>query len=412
MKVLSTNPGHIEVSAFYRDRYTGMKQGLKSVLAHRKCRPESRHSAVSRYDMQSSVLYLLQSRHSGGDMPEAHYVNPLGLKGSPQPFVCQNMNLYGFILEGDIAQLGALCDHWFNTPAGGQVRYVPLSRYVMLSFANLQRLYSQNPPFKDTFWMPEQEVSFWVLVAAVHRESSVWVADRLAWFNPYMFVDNPVAMIAGREVYGIPKQFGWFRMPVSGPPEDADFSLEAIGVTQFSADAEARRMPLLEVTHRGTMEGAQADKWESIEAAFEAIRLLTIGTEEIVLPGPDLVVNLIEGLIHREVQMVMLKQFPDIANGEYTAYQAIVEAPVTVTHYRGGQPIPAQYDLQLHPAASYPFATDLGLKLVDGRMQPKLAFWLNYDFELGTGREVWRADAPPPTPSGCLPAFLRFITGR
>ena len=144
------------------------------------------------------------------DITQPKYVNYGAMVNTNVPFLCKGTRLFGFMVEGDLDKLKALCSKVLSDPAQGAVEYVPLTHYVLLAYADVSEVSSAEPPLNKVGSVNERQVATWVLTAAVKREAGVLVAQRLAWFVPYIIVDNPASLTGGREVYGYPKSFGWF----------------------------------------------------------------------------------------------------------------------------------------------------------------------------------------------------------
>ena len=122
------------------------------------------------------------------------------------PFVSDDVEYYGFILDADKIQLQELCDRYLNAAIGSARRFVPAGGFVLLACCNLPSLRSIAPPHSNFGRFVEREVAFWVLVIDK-------VKQRLFWFIPYIFVDNTFAMAMGRELYGFPKSMGTIGIP-------------------------------------------------------------------------------------------------------------------------------------------------------------------------------------------------------
>jgi len=147
------------------------------------------------------------------------------------PFVSDDVEYYGFILDADKIQLQELCDRYLNAAIGSARRFVPAGGFVLLACCNLPSLRSIAPPHSNFGRFVEREVAFWVLVIDK-------VKQRLFWFIPYIFVDNTYAMAMGRELYGFPKSMGTIGIPPS-PEEAADFWLETLVLKKHSSLSKA-----------------------------------------------------------------------------------------------------------------------------------------------------------------------------
>ena len=87
--------------------------------------------------------------------------------------------------------------------------------------------------------------------------------------------------------------------------------------------------------------------------------------------------------------VVFLKQFRDAARPDEAVHQSIVEALTPLEAFRGGQIFGDDYEITLPDYASQPIRIDLGL--APGPLKPKLSFLMKYDFKVGLGKEVWKA---------------------
>ncbi|MBN1487330.1 MAG: hypothetical protein JW981_06770, partial [Anaerolineae bacterium] len=53
------------------------------------------------------------------------------------PYLQSSVTIAGFMLPAKLAPLRDLCDHYLNTPALGNLSYVPLAPVVLLLFADM-----------------------------------------------------------------------------------------------------------------------------------------------------------------------------------------------------------------------------------------------------------------------------------
>lgn len=75
--------------------------------------------------------------------------------------------------------------------------------------------------------------------------------ERSFWFHPYMFVNNSYAMVLGREVYGFPKAFAWFKIP-DDPTTATSLSMETLALPRFGPDSQGVMTELVRATKIGT----------------------------------------------------------------------------------------------------------------------------------------------------------------
>jgi uncharacterized protein with NAD-binding domain and iron-sulfur cluster len=312
-------------------------------------------------------------------LPSARFVERSGMQCHLQPFACDDIALYGFFIEGSIDHLQALVDCSINEPAGGGVDYRVVSDRVLVTFAYVARGTSTLEPDKSMGYIPETSCTLWLVTAAYERGE----ARRIALFVPYIVVDNPWSMAAGREVYGFPKELGTFEMPKT-VAEATRFSVRTTVLPTFGPEVEASQQPLLEI------ERSQSH----VPKLERAIHLVEDGIGTLLRTwglgiGNDLLSSLLDDAVNKEVPAVFLKQFRDAADGRRACYQAIIETKVKVTGLEQAGFLDGGYRCRVHDYASHPVKSDLGL--ADSTVPTTLPFHLKFSFEAGTGREVWRS---------------------
>lgn len=299
------------------------------------------------------------------------------------PYSQRDAQLAALLLPADVGALQTLCDTYFNTPADGAVEYVPFGPYVMLVYADM-RIQSLDARDCELGGFRETEVGFWVPVRARRRVAGVGVVDHLAWFLPYIFVDNAYAIATGREVYGFSKTFGRFsRVEQIQKPE---FSLDVWGSETGEADETGQLYPLLTVQALAKVVADASGVWSSWDAARSALIHWLFAAWS---PPTGDAASWLHQL--ERMPLVFLKQFRDAAEADKACYQAIIEAPIALKTFYGGGMVPGEYAVRLHSLASHPLAEVLGLQTdARGVARTLSTFWLHLDFELALGTEVWR----------------------
>ncbi|MBN1887839.1 MAG: hypothetical protein JW850_07600 [Thermoflexales bacterium] len=304
------------------------------------------------------------------------------------PYLQRQANIAALVLDADGGTLSQLCERCLNAPAGGQVHYTPLAPYVLLLFADMI-VSSLDERDRELGWMREAELSFWLPTLAHRRLAGVWMPDHIAWFLPYLFVDNPYAIATGREVYGFPKTFGCFEKPAR--MDRPELSLDVWGFERFGPAAEGKLQRLLEIRQAGET-GAEEEQvglgsWDELRARLE--KVLGAGAETLTpTPPPD--------LSGPDVPLVFLKQFRAAADTRRACYQAIVEARARVQAFRKGGVLKEAYQVNFSHLESLPLPQALGLAGDDGQaggpsVPARTALWIELDFSLGEGVELWRA---------------------
>ena len=290
--------------------------------------------------------------------------------------------MYGFFIRGDMARLQATVDGTLTAVAGAKMSFKVLSPFVLLTFTRVRHAHSDWPADRAKGWGEEIDIVTWVMVGQVNRGESR-VSD--VFFYPcHIWVDDCMALINGRELYGYPKYQCEYTMPAGDEPPTR-FTLAAKGFQPFSPDTPLAMHPLLEVDavdpgrqHRllGSLEDLIEQSIQLMEANLPAVL-------ELDKAGWEQVVKMLRGM---EVEQIFLKQFPDAA-GRKAVYQALVAAPAKVTAVRHVKLLGDEYRCLLHRFDSFPLDQTLGLAI--GEQQAILPFHLSLDFEVPAGRELY-----------------------
>jgi hypothetical protein len=319
--------------------------------------------------------------------PLPPYVDPGGLQVLCQPGLSLGVRFYTFLLDADQKALQAVCDRFLNGPTGGAVRFRPVLPRVLLAFAAIERLKSMVPPYRDWGWIPESDAVLCIPVVETDDQSPI--PERLAWFVPYIVVDSAWACIAGREIYGFPKEVGTFRIP-KDHADQALWSVDTMVFEQFSPQTQGSNRRLIEVRRvdRPTVDGPSG-VIQDLEEAFRDILDVLDGGSGLNLKDLKLDWQIVDDLRHLRVPFLFLKQFRDVANGQLACYQAVIEAPMLQRNVKIHGPLPGRYQVAFGRYASHPIITDLGL--AGAGVEPVATLYTEYDFVMAPGREVWKA---------------------
>lgn len=324
------------------------------------------------------------------------YVEFGGRATAPSPFACAGGELQGLLLQGDHARIAALVETMFNVPAGRGVQYRALGSNVMLLIGNFKRVTSLTQPFDRWGAVHETQASFWIPVLAGRELGDVFIAERLLLAVPYVFVDNPMSYLGGRETFGYAKTMARFD-PVDG--RGNHIRLQAFG-GNFGRNEGADWRDFLEV--RAGPPRPSATPPQRSSGPLPLVRHL-VGDmpelaegAEVVLGEIQLTAGLVADLLAGRVGQVFLKQFRDATDGTRACYQAVVEAPVQIRRVESALSL-RDWEIDVHPLDSHPIDVELGV----ADQQARLAFDIEIDFELENGYEVGgRMVVPgaPPTP--------------
>jgi hypothetical protein len=313
------------------------------------------------------------------DKPLPEYAdNGTGFPVFRGPYLQKDARLAAFIFHADTERLTALCDQTLNISSSFAYKYVPISSSLMLIFADML-VSSRDARDAQVGLIPETEVSFWVLTVAMKKTRGGYLPHHLAWYLPYLLVDESQAIATGREVYGFNKLAAQFHAPEN--IQRPEFSAEVLGFKEFGADKIAQREPLLALSAPSAVDSARSSDLNAIKNKMveELFRNMRTGLG-------DGLIEFAARFINQHVPLVFLKQFRDAQNTHKACYQRLVEAPLKVeTFYEGGL-FPEAYTLHIADVASHPLAQSLGLNEADSKST--LGAWMRVDFVLENGVEV------------------------
>jgi hypothetical protein len=337
------------------------------------------------------------------------------------PYSAQQADLYGFVLQADQAAIDALLRRDLNHPSGGAVDYRCAHPNVVITFGRIDKEASLDPVDELRGFLAENEVSIWCLVADMNSPG------RLLWYLPYIFTNSEQTIATGREIYGYPKQLGYFPRdyPDGLATPGATTSVSALAIHPFSKTTKATPREMISVSRKAggapvAGPSSMADELGiffphplSVNPAPFASRppRASAAIRHASAPPPALasaparwikgVLGALDGraltgdssdLIADMVanpMLVFLKQFRDISCATKACYQAVIEAPLRFDPENGSYEAldPALFEVTVHSWDSDPIAAELGIATTEVQR----AFHARFSFEILLGTEVWRA---------------------
>jgi hypothetical protein len=290
-------------------------------------------------------------------------------------------------VKGAGASIDALCDRVLNVPAGGAVHYSPIGEHVLILTGSFAHVASEAPGFSSRGSVRETQMSLWVPTIATDPQTEQSVS--LCMFVPYIFVDNPMSLLGGREDFGYAKAMGQFEPPAA---LGATVTLSAFG-GDFAPENQAAWHPLIEL--QGPSSGASDTPGESGGAWQSGPELVELISGAAAGGDPragelEPIGGLVQALFDGRVQQVFLKQFRDAGSADDTCYQAVVEAPAQISNVRWC-PSVTEWTVTIHPLDSQPIAKELGIS----DQTTRLTYQLDFDMTVGTGTVI--GPAPPHT---------------
>lgn len=292
--------------------------------------------------------------------------------------------LWGFVLPASLHRLEQLCQRHLNRDPGGHIGYLPLAPLVLLTFAATDLPIGKRAPVRRLRRSVECEAALWV---AVRRRGAI----APLMFAPYVFTNDPLEAVEGRELYGLPKEIAFLRQ-TDWPRR---FAVQGYVIDRMHPKAVGHWGDILSVRQLEAGHSS-ARRWPDIGSATRDLHAVL--RERSSLP----ISSILDNFWPPHGMLVQLKQFPDCADSRYSCYSAIVEAQSRVTHVADGGLLDGEYELSIADVASHPLTEDLGLQ--DGS-RALLAYEMHCNVELVGAREVLRA-AVPPLPSLSWPSSV------
>lgn len=298
------------------------------------------------------------------------------------PLKLGQANLYGFFAKGELAKLQYSVDSTLNRTAAGRMHFKVLSPYVMLTFTRASHANSEYPVDKAKGWIKEVDIVTWIMVGQMDMHHGEEKLSHLYWYPFHIFVDDCMALINGRELFGYPKYQCLYEIPELGQ-DPTRLSVSANGFKVFSESTESAMNPLLEIY--ATNPGKPHRPLHTfVEFMAEAVQVFQSMPDFFNLDAAG-IADLVSLLLEPRGDQIFLKQFPDSA-GIKAVYQAIVAAPAMIDSIHSIQLLGYDYECLLHEFASFPLNETLGLQL--GKQPVLLPFNIHFDFTVTPGEEL------------------------
>jgi hypothetical protein len=315
-----------------------------------------------------------------------------------QPHSAIGMRMYCFVVDVDTARVDKKAQREFNAPTGNLERFASATPAALLNFVTISCITPAEPPDSWLGYLPEHECSLWVPVVDLKRR-------QLLWSVPYMFVDSGPAMSGGREIFGFPKQYGWLDVPRTDNAPDT-LTLETVALEHTGPDEQAEKRLLVKVTRPGGAEAVPLTSTANIGPLIEKLlereafaelkqlghaslihKLVELRDPALLQSAPATALLFLGQILEMKLPMVLLKQFRDIADPQSACYAGVVRVTNEISHFRGGGLLPDDYSIDIADLAGEPMRREFDLAA--NPIKPSAAFWLEFDFVVGTGTVLW-----------------------
>lgn len=355
--------------------------------------------------------------------------------GMVPPFNFPGVTMRVFPLKADMYVLRAFCDKYLNVAPPEVAEFEPFAPFVYMIVLHYGKM---SVEAANLGWISQHEVTFsvpllWHRRRANGRETVDW-----AYVTPFIFVDNPLSLTTGREVYGWPKVLSHFQSDIDRwmrSPTNAQtlMSMSTLVVDQIGGveseqvlleieDTLIPNTPLAPPAYKPLFRALTAAPRALLSSLSLASDLMSIWTAPPLLGySPNdrrlLMQSLAQGFQSTlplrgspYYNIVTQKQFRDVQFPQTLCYQALVMSRMTLRRYnRGGLLGDFSYfqgdnsgglRILVHRYATQTIVDILGLEVdqqmaVAGRavdiLMPIYPFWLDLDVEYGRGSTLcWR----------------------
>ena len=311
------------------------------------------------------------------------FVEHPGVANYPGPITLNNTRMWAFLLKADRAKMTAWCQSIFDVPSGGAVRVLPLSSYMMMSMVGIGAGRFVDAP--EMGWSAERELTFWIPAVRVDEQGGKSVAIALDLAMPYLVLDNPVAIAAGREIFGYFKQSGQIALP-GDPGHDQSLTVDLFATKRFGVNSEEKYQRLLTLTPTLAQPSPLDKAAQSFSGGAKALWQFLAAEDRDWQMSLGLTEDFLGDMLKEQVPQLFLKQFRDVADGTRACYQAITEAKGQVTRFDSA-PHLTEYAMDLAALDSSPVAADFGI----APQQTVLGAVFEYDMTILPGQVLWQA---------------------
>jgi len=281
-----------------------------------------------------------------------------------------NADMYGFFIKGETATIQTYLDETLNSVPDDTCSYECLSPYVMLTFTDIENIYSMAPGFADQGSFQETDVIIWLPVAKMVKGK----VDHVFWYPAFICVNNIYALINGINIWGFNKYLCDYTMPdIGGDPDNFSISVDAM--QPFSAETKMANHLLIDV--KKVSDGSGNKITEFVELVKEAFSLLS-ADKSFFNTDINALKQLLDGLKNPQIDQILFKQFPD-GEGEKAVYQGVMHSPSIIKKIHNAQLYGHEYDVTLHQVDS--FRLDLAFGIPLGTQRALLPFNVLMDFD-------------------------------
>src|SRR5215469_6636466 len=345
-------------------------------------------------------------------------------------------------LKANTTQLQKFCDAYLNLTGDPQDRFEAAIPWVLMQVLDYGKIATSA---RNVGWFSQHELAFGVPLRWYRKERGKWVFVDWALVFPFIYVDSPLSMSGGREIYG------WSKAPIEIDVEPAIFqpgnqrSLVSISlVTEGTTYREqSKREKFLEIAQQRPFQSVKSAVTDALTAIPRAISSSIAAVSNMFQMGSDFVSNYGDGELQSlqeivvrfygpglktlaagfvdgsaqqasrqspPIDIVTLKQVREVRGRGGACFQAIVGSKMGLERLIDGGALfdPLVGDatggiqIDLLDSKRQPVVRSLGIVIsedsgIDGnpafRLRPLLPFWLKMDLTYGVADyQCWRTE--------------------
>ena len=281
------------------------------------------------------------------------FIGNIGHFQQPPPYIFNGVTIREFVLKASFEAVEKLVDTCLNIPRGHT--WTPVGNTVNMLLVSYDEMRGAHG---NKGFTRQDELAFQILLDG---------PGTLAWYAPFLVVNNPLSLIIGREVSGFPKAWGSFEIPKEEPWMPA--KVETWAFDSDDEDSEFKSRTLVTIEQDGADAKGDSDKivgWPFNLKNSKRRQCRRHAERAHLDKKPE---N--GGGIGFEfcVDAIQMREFQDFQNADNAAYQAINRAKyqmleeISLEDPMGGELPAPKITLNNYPGLD--LTSTLGLKLHD-----------------------------------------------
>lgn len=321
---------------------------------------------------------------------QENYAFTRGNLCTPLPFKFKDALYLCFLVKVEDKYLQRICDKNFNIPTDYALEFSPLMPYVMMVFAYYPIAYTEYWDQEDEplMYQPYREFFYVVMM----RKRGGYCLDFLKAYGyvPMLFLDQKIPVVAGREVFGMPKTMGTLEYAVPYGEDQQAFRCKAVTFGKQNVHSAAREETLVEVIGPPGFDAHKLQK-KSVEDANRYLHMAMHDKlrkiDNIDLGMSQLISNF------NMLNFVSFRQYRDVFRGNRALYQSVIQFQNKNLMLKETNVLEGDFEVRF-PYDSrrndlFPIREDLGLK---ESFIPDVSFWMEFSFDLEDAEEIWRPE--------------------